>query len=514
MALAFQRLGPILTGGGAALYNPTQESTLAAYFDFRDLSDGAVSTWTSRDPIPQIIAQATGTNQPVKGATGVTFDGSNDELSRTAVPIVFSSGIILPDGAQHTTAGKGFTCTGLARDETDGTWWVANHGLATGGDAGPQSPSIVHVSADFTTRLGEIDLVALGSTESVQGIAFDQSDNTIWYTDPAAMKIRHITRAGVPVGDEITLTYIPNGLARDPTDDALWIMSREGEAGAPLEKRSCVDGTLLAGLTDNTASRDMLFYHDATRSLFKVYGPNGSAGSVGGWYAPSNHTLLPYPNINFADEANAPDCIEGMYWDGGYNASFCNDAWFHTGNPALNRILQYRMHPLVSNVVDMWAVATVAAATGTDSLLSVGRSDNSNPGFGIFPTAVTGLNIIARPDTGAAASLAATVPNMSTGFRIIYVRLDFPNSTITVWVDGTQAATGAAANQNRPFSGAPAAFRLGAADLAGRNLNGVIKAAGYNMGAADRVKMEGYLAHQFGLTANLPGGHAHKTTPP
>ena len=31
---------------------------------------------------------------------------------------------------------------------------------------------------------------------------------------------------------------------------------------------------------------------------------------------------------------------------------------------------------------------------------------------------------------------------------------------------------------------------------------------------ADRQKIEGYLAHKWGLTANLPAGHPYKTTPP
>jgi len=32
--------------------------------------------------------------------------------------------------------------------------------------------------------------------------------------------------------------------------------------------------------------------------------------------------------------------------------------------------------------------------------------------------------------------------------------------------------------------------------------------------ATTREKCEGYLAHRWGLTANLPGGHPYKTTPP
>ena len=31
---------------------------------------------------------------------------------------------------------------------------------------------------------------------------------------------------------------------------------------------------------------------------------------------------------------------------------------------------------------------------------------------------------------------------------------------------------------------------------------------------SEREKMEGYLAHKYGLTADLPAGHTYKTTPP
>jgi hypothetical protein len=34
------------------------------------------------------------------------------------------------------------------------------------------------------------------------------------------------------------------------------------------------------------------------------------------------------------------------------------------------------------------------------------------------------------------------------------------------------------------------------------------------LSTADAERLEGYLAHKWGLTGNLPGGHPHKTTPP
>jgi hypothetical protein len=31
---------------------------------------------------------------------------------------------------------------------------------------------------------------------------------------------------------------------------------------------------------------------------------------------------------------------------------------------------------------------------------------------------------------------------------------------------------------------------------------------------SEQQRVEGYLAHKWGLTANLPAGHSYKTTPP
>jgi hypothetical protein len=38
--------------------------------------------------------------------------------------------------------------------------------------------------------------------------------------------------------------------------------------------------------------------------------------------------------------------------------------------------------------------------------------------------------------------------------------------------------------------------------------------AGTELITADRERVEGYLAHRWGLTADLPGDHPYKTTPP
>lgn len=77
-------------------------------------------------------------------------------------------------------------------------------------------------------------------------------------------------------------------------------------------------------------------------------------------------------------------------------------------------------------------------------------------------------------------------------------------------LDGTVTTGGAAA-------GAPSANLVlnsgGAANVAGMDLGEIVAIQGA-LSVDDRQKLEGYLAHRWGLAANLPSDHPYKTTPP
>ncbi len=80
-------------------------SSLAAHWDYNDLANGAVTSWA--DQIASLtLAQATETRQPIKSASGVTFDGG-DALA-VANNITFSDAVsieVVVNIADTTLAG-------------------------------------------------------------------------------------------------------------------------------------------------------------------------------------------------------------------------------------------------------------------------------------------------------------------------------------------------------------------------------------------------------------------------
>lgn len=71
---------------------PYYPDSLIAYWDYSDLTDGAVSSWADRIGA-LALANATGSQQPVKSSSGVTFDGGDGlyatGFARTTYPISF-----------------------------------------------------------------------------------------------------------------------------------------------------------------------------------------------------------------------------------------------------------------------------------------------------------------------------------------------------------------------------------------------------------------------------------------
>jgi hypothetical protein len=90
----------------------------------------------------------------------------------------------LPD-ASGGDAGQGFSIAGFAHDDADGTWWAVNGGLNYDGSSSDRQQSLVHLSADFSTNLGEIDLDAVlpdldTNDESPQAVAVDNANGYLW----------------------------------------------------------------------------------------------------------------------------------------------------------------------------------------------------------------------------------------------------------------------------------------------------------------------------------------------
>lgn len=128
----------------------------------------------------------------------------------------------MPDTA-GSPAGTGFTCTGFAWDAENGEFLLGNIGQDLSTSKG-MSSTIVRLSSDFSTVLGEIDLYeTFPDMKDIQGLCVDGADPTIWFCSFGEGKVRHITRGGDPL-DEICIEQ-PTGIAYDSRTECLWVLT-------------------------------------------------------------------------------------------------------------------------------------------------------------------------------------------------------------------------------------------------------------------------------------------------
>lgn len=137
----------------------------------------------------------------------------------------------LPNGAQGQNPSGGWTCTGLDVIST-GKWLgcklIGNDGRAyegtSGGVTAPFLCSVVCTSPDTSRILWEIpcNTADFPGIQSIQGVAWDTSDDTIWFADKTNKIIRHISQAGVKLLDEIVVSHTLNGIAYRPDLDAIY----------------------------------------------------------------------------------------------------------------------------------------------------------------------------------------------------------------------------------------------------------------------------------------------------
>jgi 6-phosphogluconolactonase (cycloisomerase 2 family) len=145
---------------------------------------------------------------------------------------------------------------------------------------------------------------------------------------------------------------------------------------------------------------------------------------------------------------------------------------------------------------------------GTSSRLGL----TSNPSGGGAFMSIAGRRLDADAFAAAPSSTARIV---DTWFLEVG-QADYANAQANHWTNGTQDLTGAAfqtagnTSDTNPLSvnvfGPPLA-------AAGAEIAEAIAIEG-TLSSDDRQKLEGYLAHKWGLTANLPVDHPYKTTPP
>lgn len=265
----------------------------------------------------------------VKYADGTEWRvGDVDPGGGGTVGVTLLEMISLPD-SQHPNANGGFTCTGLVLITTGnyrGCWLVGNDGRVTEGSSVFYCGVLI-LSPDMRRVVREIacNTADFPGIQSIQGVAWDSSDSTIWFVDKTNKTLRHIDVNGAKLGDEIVVGHTPNALAYIATEDAL---VSPGEGTAVVHVLACGDGSTVQSLSGIATDADHVFYGAARGELWASRGSNGSDGQV---------VIYSWPDLTFKRTLALPgsQSIEGIYFDGS-TLTVVNDGAFHvTANPPL-----------------------------------------------------------------------------------------------------------------------------------------------------------------------------------
>lgn len=429
------------------------------------------------------------------------FDGGIMSLQNTKGSgfATFVSGTTLPDGGLGAVAGKGFTCTGLAYDAATDTFWVGNDGRGAPADTSNE-PSVINLSKDGTTIISQIDMEALtGDDDSVQGVTVDTSDNTLWVVQGEdAGTISNVSKAGALISQFTFTNLDPNGIAYDSLEDELIVLKANGflyrvsKAGTTLQSY----GDLGSGST-----WDQLQFDPVKNGVWITEGSNGSDGRV--WfYSFANEVLSESRTVPNAD------AIEGIVILGD-DMYIMNDAYFHSGSPALNRLLVYTVDTrevLASaykfSELDATFVMTHGGTTSsTDCFYSNGDPLSSEQGWALyFPSSTTNqVRLIARDVEGNQDIITLDVDDLITP-SIINVRADFIGGDIEVYQNGVLKDTATTTNVTSYVG----ARRMQLADSPDdRNAHVSFKSVIIRNRLAsqtDRENMEAYLTARFPVT--------------
>lgn len=174
--------------------------------------------------------------------------------------------------------------------------------------------------------------------------------------------------------------------------------------------------------------------------------------------------------------------------------------WFGKMNTSgVNGLLSYSWFGLTNPQAVIYA--NLDDSTGAGVYANGNRDNSGGANTDLHPDFLTSTANNGIPDT--------------TGCHSVYAQL---GSTNAFYSDGTSLTlstsnTGTCPNYGTGF---PFKFFVGGAG-GGESLLGdsfVVALFDDFLGTTDRQKMEGYWAHATAQTANLPGGHPYKTTPP
>lgn len=244
---------------------------------------------------------------------------------------------MLPNGASGQNANGGFTCTGLTLI-TSGTWkncWlVANDGRSSESST-TYLCSILILSPDFSRIIREFTVYDKVTTPgSLQGVAWDESDDTIWFADQGANLVRHMDLTGALISGTINTGFIPNAVARIPSEDAL-ILPRYNTGTVDIY--SCATGLLVRTISGIRTDHDQAFYDSANNYIWYTSGANGADGSAYVASMANGAAIKQYT-------LSGSQAIEGIYVSNGV-ITVVNDGAFHAAaKPPLAIACKYKLN--------------------------------------------------------------------------------------------------------------------------------------------------------------------------
>ena len=187
------------------------------------------------------------------------YNGEGISLSTTVDVVPFSI-YGLPNARffQH-----GFTCTGLAYDESEDCFWAGNVGMEYPGDE-PKHPSLIKLSRNFEI-IDEVDAFVIASSRkntNLQGVAYDTSDNVLWVSFGGLLCVTKDGRLlkEVKINDpELKV----NGIAYEKNTDTLWIL---GDSDYLLNITK--SGDVLARIPCDVKGQDQLMFSNDGKLCF------------------------------------------------------------------------------------------------------------------------------------------------------------------------------------------------------------------------------------------------------
>ncbi len=272
-----------------------------------------------------------------------SFDKNGNALS-TAYDIsgdVVFGGLPIPTGdltADQSVAlpdiynnGHGWTCTGLAYDETNDVFLVGDIGKAFPSSSGFAS-QIVMVSPDFLTVEGTIPLYnTFTNMQDIQGITID-SDGSIWFCSTSENLVRHIDSEGNSIGS-FSVSGSPTGIAYSSSDDSLWILTY-----------ASTNNIIRVSKTGTVKERYTFDYSETLDQCFLDYGSGRLYITAGENYTSRNNVYCFNTSTHEQTVACTVDSysVEGI-WIGADRMIIVNDGYYHSALTPVNQANIYTL---------------------------------------------------------------------------------------------------------------------------------------------------------------------------